>query len=91
MRTFVSIVAGFVEIPPLLFGVLSLTGTAIWATTMSLIGYGVGSAWQGIAQGVAVAGYGIAAVVVVAVAVFILSRLRNVQLERQRAGRLIGR
>lgn len=79
VRTFVSIVAGFVEIPPLLFGILSLIGTVVWATTMSLIGYGVGSAWQGIAHGIAVAGYGIAAVVVLAVATFIVSRLRDVR------------
>ena len=51
-------VAGFLEVPPSLFGVLSLIGTAVWVTTMSLIGYGVGSAWQGVAHGIAVAGYG---------------------------------
>ena len=51
VRTFVSIVAGFIEVPPLLFGVLSLIGTAVWMMTMSLIGYGVGSAWQSIAPG----------------------------------------
>ena len=77
--------AGLIEVPPLLFGALSLIGTAVWVTTMSLIGYGVGSAWQSIARGIAVAGYVIAGVVVLAVAVFIASRLREVRLERQRA------
>lgn len=85
IRAFVSIVAGLIEVPPLLFGALSLIGTAVWVTTMSLIGYGVGSAWQSIARGIAVAGYVIAGVVVLAVAVFIASRLREVRLERQRA------
>ena len=33
---------------------------------MSLIGYGVGSAWQSIAHGIAFAGYGIAVVVMFA-------------------------
>jgi hypothetical protein len=52
---------------------------------MSLIGYGVGSAWQSIAHGIAFAGFGIAVVVMLIVAVFILSRLREVRLERHRA------
>jgi membrane protein DedA with SNARE-associated domain len=87
VRAFVSLVAGLIEVPPLLFGVLSLIGTAVWVTTMSLIGYGVGSAWRSIAHGIAVAGFGIAVVAVLAVAAFIVSRLREVRLERQRAGR----
>jgi membrane protein DedA with SNARE-associated domain len=82
IRAFVSIVAGFLEVPPLLFGVLNLIGTAVWVTTISLIGYGVGSAWRSIAHGIAVAGIGIAAVVVLAVAAFIVSRLRDVRRER---------
>src|SRR5436190_14053423 len=30
VRTFVSLVAGFIEVPALLFGMLSLIGTAVW-------------------------------------------------------------
>src|SRR6266702_3131654 len=67
VRTFVSIVAGFIEMPPLLFGILSLLGTAAWVTAVSLIGYGVGSAWQSVAHGIALAGYGIAVAAVLAV------------------------
>jgi membrane protein DedA with SNARE-associated domain len=81
VRTFVSIVAGFIEIPPVLFGVLSLIGTAVWVTTISLIGYGIGSAWQSVAHGIAVAGYVIAALVIVTVAAFITYRLREVRKE----------
>ena len=81
VRTFVSIVAGFIKIPPLLFGVLSLIGTAVWVTAISLIGYGVGSAWQSVAHGIALAGYVIAAVMVIAIAGFIAYRLREVRRE----------
>jgi membrane protein DedA with SNARE-associated domain len=81
VRTFVSIVAGFIEVPPLLFGVLSLIGTAVWVTAISLIGYGVGSAWQSVAHGLAVAGYLIVALAVVAVAGFIVYRVREVRRE----------
>ena len=81
VRTFVSIVAGFIEVPALLFGVLSLIGTAVWVTVISLVGYGVGTAWQSVAHGLAVAGYLIVAVAVVAVVVFIAHRVREVRRE----------
>jgi len=82
---FVSIVAGFSQVPPLLFGVLSLIGTAVWVTVISLIGYGVGSAWQSVAHGLAVAGYVIFAVAVVGIAAFIVYRVREVRREGQHA------
>jgi len=83
VRTFVSIVAGFSQVPPLLFGVLSLIGTAAWVTVISLIGYGVGSAWQSVAHGLAVAGYVIFAVAVVGIAAFIVYRVREIRREGQ--------
>jgi membrane protein DedA with SNARE-associated domain len=83
VRTFVSIVAGFSQVPPLLFGVLSLIGTAVWVTVISLIGYGIGSAWQSVAHGLAVAGYVIFAVAVVGIAAFIVYRVREVRREGQ--------
>src|SRR5882757_1687824 len=81
VRTFVSIVAGFIEIPPVMFGILSLIGTAVWVTAISLVGYGLGSAWQSVAHGIAVAGYVIAAGVILALAAFITYRLREVRKE----------
>ena len=83
VRTFVSIVAGFLKVPPLLFGVLSLIGTAIWVTVISLIGYGVGSAWQSVARGLAFAGYVIVVLAVIAIAAFIAYRVREVRREGQ--------
>jgi membrane protein DedA with SNARE-associated domain len=83
VRTFVSIVAGFTKVPPLLFGILSLIGTAAWVTVISLIGYGVGSAWKSVAHGLAVAGYVIFAVAVVGIAAFIVYRVREVRREGQ--------
>src|SRR5512132_229794 len=87
VRTFVSLVAGIIEVPPLLFGVLSLIGTAVWVTAISLIGYGVGSVWHSIAHGIAVAGYAIAVMVILAVAGFIAHRMREARLESWRAQR----
>jgi membrane protein DedA with SNARE-associated domain len=88
VRTFVSIVAGFSQVPPLLFGVLSLIGTAVWVTLISLIGYGVGSAWQSVAHGLAVAGYVIFAVAVVGIVAFIVYRVREVRREGQHSAPL---
>ena len=77
VRTFVSIAAGIIEVPALLFGVLSLIGTAIWVTVIALIGYGLGDAWTSVAKGIKVAGYGIAVVVILAVVAFIAYRLHE--------------
>jgi membrane protein DedA with SNARE-associated domain len=86
VRTFVSIAAGIIEVPPLLFGILSLVGTAIWVTAISLIGYALGSAWTSVANGIKVAGYGIAVVVILAIAAFIAYRLREVRREIRERG-----
>jgi membrane protein DedA with SNARE-associated domain len=85
VRAFTSIVAGLVRIPPVRFGVLSLIGTAIYVTVMTSIGYGLGSAWRSISHGLAVAGYVIFAVVVIAIVGFVVYRLREFRRESARA------
>jgi membrane protein DedA with SNARE-associated domain len=85
VRTFISIVAGFIKMPAPLFGVLSLVGTAIWVTVISLIGYGLSSTWQSIAHGIALAGYAIAVVAVLAIVALILYRLREIRREQAEA------
>jgi membrane protein DedA with SNARE-associated domain len=77
VRTFASLVAGFIEMPALLFGVLSLIGTAVWVAVISLIGYGVGRSWERVAHGISLAGYAIAALAVIAIAAFVVHRLRE--------------
>jgi len=85
VRTFISIVAGFTKMPALLFGVLSLIGTAIWVTAISMVGYALSSTWQSIAHGIALAGYLIAAAAVLAIAAFVMYRLREVRKENAEA------
>jgi membrane protein DedA with SNARE-associated domain len=77
VRTFASLVAGFIEMPALLFAVLSLIGTAIWVAVISLVGYGVGRSWERVAHGISLAGYAIAALAVIAIAAFVVHRLRE--------------
>ena len=85
IRAFTSIVAGLVRIPPVRFGVLSLIGTAIYVTVMTSIGYWLGSEWKSISHGLAVAGYVIFALVVIAIVGFVLYRLRQFRREAAQA------
>jgi len=90
VRTFVSIVAGFIKMPALLFGVLSLVGTALWVTAISMVGYGLSSTWESIAHGIALAGYLIAVAAVAAIAAFVWYRLREVRKENAAAATAAG-
>jgi membrane protein DedA with SNARE-associated domain len=85
IRAFTSIVAGLVRIPPVRFGVLSLIGTAIYVTVMTSIGYWLGSEWKSISHGLAVAGYVIFAVLIIAIVGFVLYRLRQFRRESANA------
>ena len=81
IRAFTSIVAGLVRIPAVRFGVLSLIGTVIYATVLSLIGYEVGHAWGSVNHGLTVATYVLVAIVVIAIVGFVLYRLRQFRRE----------
>jgi membrane protein DedA with SNARE-associated domain len=81
VRSFVSVVAGFVEVPVALFAFLSLIGTAVWVTVISLVGYGVGNAWTKVNHDISLAGYGIVVIAVIAIAAFVVYRLRELRRE----------
>ena len=82
VRTFISIVAGFCEVPLMMFALLSLLGTAIWVTVISLLGYAVGTQWKSIEKAISLAGYAIAAVAVIGIVAFIWHRVREVRREQ---------
>lgn len=81
VRAFASIVAGFVDIPPVRFGVLSAIGTLIYVVVLSSIGYSLGGQWSKINHSLSVATYVLVAVVVVAVVGFVIYRLREFRRE----------
>ena len=85
IRAFTSIVAGLVRVPAVRFGVFSLIGTVIYATVLSVIGYEVGHAWGSINHGLTVATYILVAIVVIAIAGFVLYRLRQFRREAAQA------
>jgi membrane protein DedA with SNARE-associated domain len=86
VRAFTSIVAGLVRIPAGRFGILSLIGTVIYATVLSVIGYALGSAWQRVDHGLTLAGYALFAIVVIAIVGFVVYRLREFRRETRGNG-----
>jgi membrane protein DedA with SNARE-associated domain len=85
IRAFTSIVAGLVRIPAVKFGVLSLIGTFIYATVLSVIGYELGHAWGSINHGLTDATYILVALVVIAITGFVVYRLRQFRREAAQA------
>ena len=85
VRAFASIVAGLVDIPPVRFGILSLIGTVVYVTALSSIGYSLGSQWSKLNHSISVAGYIVAAVVVLAIIAFVVIRIR--EFRREGAGK----
>jgi membrane protein DedA with SNARE-associated domain len=86
IRAFTSIVAGLVRIPAGRFGVLSLIGTVIYATVLSVVGYEVGHAWNSINHGLSIATYILVAIVVIVIGGFVLYRLRQFRREARAGG-----
>jgi membrane protein DedA with SNARE-associated domain len=81
VRAFASIVAGFVDIPPVRFGVLSFIGTLVYVVVLSSIGYSLGGQWSKIDHSLSTATYVLVAVVVVAIIGFVVYRLREFRKE----------
>jgi membrane protein DedA with SNARE-associated domain len=77
IRNFVALPAGVAEYPLVPFGVLTLLGSLIWCSAMTLIGYGVGSGYHHIMKGFSYAGYLVGAGAVIAIVVVIAHRYRS--------------
>ena len=86
VRAFTSIVAGLVRVPAIRFGILSLIGTVLYATLMASIGYAVGSTWQSVSHGLAVLGYVLFALIVLAIVGFVAYRWRQFRREARLQG-----
>jgi membrane protein DedA with SNARE-associated domain len=86
VRAFVSIVAGLVRVPPIRFGILSLIGTVIYVTVLASIGYAAGAEWQHVSHGLAVVGYVLFALIVLAIAGFVGYRWRQFRRESRDPG-----
>ena len=67
VRTFISLPAGFGNMPPVRFGVYTTLGCIPWTTGLAVAGYYLGSNWQSVANGFHGPTYIIAALAGVAV------------------------
>ena len=82
VRTFISLPAGFADMPPVRFGVYTTIGCIPWTTGLAVAGYAVGVNWQQIVNGLHGVTYIIAALVVLAViaAAWIFFRRRRAEI-----------
>jgi membrane protein DedA with SNARE-associated domain len=82
LRSFVSFAAGLGEMAMGKFVTFTVIGCAVWCTILTSVGYGLGSSYHRVLKDFSYAGYVAAVLVVVAVAVLFVHRLRVMRLER---------
>ncbi len=82
VRTFISLPAGMGEMEPIRFGIFSTIGIAVWVTVLAVLGYNLGDQFSKYAKGISYAGYVIAVVAVIMIAVFLWHRWKTVKGER---------
>jgi membrane protein DedA with SNARE-associated domain len=80
-RSFISLVAGLAEMVLTKFLLFTVLGCAVWCTALVLLGDSLGSSYEHVLKAFSYAGYLIAVLVVVAIVLAILHRLRAVRRE----------
>jgi len=81
VRTFISLAAGFADMPAGRFGLFTTLGCILWTAALGIAGYALGANWQHIANDFHGPTYAIAGIVVVALMVAVVLHFR-----RRRAG-----
>jgi membrane protein DedA with SNARE-associated domain len=79
LRYFVSVAAGIAEMSLPRFVICSLVGTAAYAAALSSLGYSLASQWQKVEHDFSLAGYVLAAIVVVLLVVGVVHRMRSLR------------
>ena len=77
VRTFISLPAGFADLPAGRFGLFTTLGCIPWTAALGIAGYVLGANWQHIANDFHGLTYAIAGVVVVALAVAVVLHFRR--------------
>jgi membrane protein DedA with SNARE-associated domain len=78
-RSFISLVAGLAEMALARFVVFTVIGCAVWCTALVLLGDSLGSSYEHVLKAFSWAGYVIALLVVVAILLAILHRVRSMR------------
>jgi membrane protein DedA with SNARE-associated domain len=76
IRTFISLPAGMARMNVAKFTALTAIGVSIWVTLLTVIGYALGGSWNKMIKAFGIAGYIVAAAVVVLIVVFLVRRYR---------------
>jgi membrane protein DedA with SNARE-associated domain len=76
IRTFISLPAGFAEMPAGIFGVYTALGATPWTAALAILGYALGANWEHVANDFHGPTYAIAGILVIAVVVIIVRRRR---------------
>jgi membrane protein DedA with SNARE-associated domain len=84
LRSFVSFAAGLAEMAIGKFALFTVIGCAIWCTALSVLGYNLGATYNSVLKGFSDAGYVLAALAVVAVALVFWHRYRSYKAEQVR-------
>jgi membrane protein DedA with SNARE-associated domain len=84
VRSFISLAAGLAEMKRVKFLVFTVIGCTLWCAGLACLGYSLGSSWHHVLQDFSYAGYVAAVLVVLAIVVVVLHRLRGL---RQPSGR----
>jgi membrane protein DedA with SNARE-associated domain len=82
LRSFVSFAAGLGEMALPKFAVFTVIGCAVWCTALCSLGYGLGSSYNHVLKAFSFAGYLLGVLAVVAVALVIWHRVREVRRQR---------
>ncbi len=82
LRSFVSFAAGLGEMALPKFAVFTVIGCAVWCIALCSLGYSLGSSYNHVLKAFSFAGYVLGALAVVAVALVIWHRVREVRRQR---------
>ena len=77
IRTFISLAAGTARMKPLIFGVFTFLGSAVWMTGLGIAGYELGPQWQSISKDISGFRYPVVAAVVIALVAHRVHRYRK--------------
>jgi membrane protein DedA with SNARE-associated domain len=76
IRTFISLPAGFAQMPAGIFGLYTTLGAIPWTAALAILGYALGANWEHVANDFHGPTYAIAGLLVVGVVVIIVRRRR---------------
>ena len=77
VRTFISLPAGFADMPAVRFGLYTTLGCIPWTAALGIAGYALGANWQRVANDFHGVTYAIAGIVVLAVVVAVILHVRH--------------